>query len=205
MKLRPGDRLYLITDAARAAHPIEHIIGEACGAGLRMAQIRDKNLDDGPYAAAAHAVIRAARAHDARILLNGRAHLVRETAADGVHLPSLHSVADARVVVGRDSLVGYSAHTEAELRRATEGCADFVTLSPVFPTASKPGARALGLALFANMTSACALPVFALGGVTAANAAACLDAGAYGVAVCGAIVGAQDPAAATSDLLEALR
>ncbi|MBT3268284.1 thiamine phosphate synthase [Candidatus Poribacteria bacterium] len=205
MKLRAADRLYLITDAGRAAHPLAHVIDAACGAGLRLAQIRDKDLADDEYAAQASSMLATARANGTRILLNGRPHLVRVTGADGVHLPSARSIADARAVTGRDVLVGYSAHGEAELRYAEQAGADFVTLSPVYPTASKPGARALGLPAFADMAAQCAVPVFALGGVTPANAAACREAGAYGVAVCGAIVGAADPASATADLLEASR
>ena len=91
------------------------------------------------------------------------------------------------------------------MRAASEGGADFVTLSPVFPTESKPGAPALGIGAFAALAEESALPVFALGGVTARNASSCIAAGAFGVAVCGDILRADDPALATRRLLEAVQ
>lgn len=199
----PRGRLYLITDSLRATRPLSRIVDEACVAGLRLVQFRDKRLEDEGYVEQARDLADIARAHGAQLLLNGRRHLVSVVGAAGVHLPSAEPVADARAELGDGALLGYSAHNAEELRRAAEEGADFVTLSPVFPTASKPGAPPVGLDRFRQMTSACALPVYALGGVTASNASACREAGAYGVAVSGAIVTASNPGGATAQLLEA--
>jgi len=201
----PLDRLYLITDPARAAHSVTHVVAEACVAGLRMIQFRDKRLGDRAYAARARALVAVAESHDARLLLNGHTRLVSAVRATGAHLPSAQSVLDARAHLGETALLGYSAHNRDELAAAAAQGANFVTLSPVFPTDSKSGAPSLGLESFADMASACPVPVYALGGVTAENAPACRDAGAYGVAVSGAIMAAPDPARATSHLLEAAR
>jgi thiamine-phosphate pyrophosphorylase len=80
--------------------------------------------------------------------------------------------------------------------------ADYVTLSPIFASASKPGyGPALGLAGLAACVAACAGPVIALGGVTAATAPLCLAAGARGVAVMGEVMRADDPRLAVERLL----
>ena len=116
--------------------------------------------------------------------------------ADGVHWPSEGSPAGA----GR-SLPGWggrSCHNRAELERAaTEGFA-WATLSPIFATASKPGyGPPLGLGLLGRPP----LPTWALGGVNEANALACTRAGAAGVAIMGAVLGAERPRAAMEGLL----
>ncbi len=207
MKLGPADRVYLIADTARAAGPpntpMNMAIEAACAAGLRLVQQRDKDVAERRYVTRVKSTVDIAARHGARTLLNARWSLLDETGADGVHVPSALSVGAARSAAGSDSLVGYSAHSRDELRAAEDGGADFATLSPVFATESKPGAPALGLDRFTELVATCPLPVYALGGVTPSNAAACVAAGAFGVAVCGAILGAADPAEATRRLLEA--
>jgi thiamine-phosphate pyrophosphorylase len=80
--------------------------------------------------------------------------------------------------------------------------ADYVTVSPVFLTASKPGyGPALGLDGLAHIVERVAGPVIALGGVTAANAASCRAAGAHGIAVMGEVMRAADPRAAVDAIL----
>jgi thiamine-phosphate pyrophosphorylase len=88
---------------------------------------------------------------------------------------------------------------------AAEGV-DYVTVSPVYPTPSKPGyGPALGKHTLSDLTAiAGAPPVYALGGVDTARAPECLAAGAAGVAVMGAVMAAEDPAAVVAALLAAL-
>ena len=137
MSLRAAERVYLITDTARAAQPVANIIADACKAGLRLVQCRDKDMPEAVYVAHVRATVEVARRHGARTLLNGRWSLLADVGADGVHVPSAQSVAAARSAVGSDPLVGHSAHDRDEIRAAVDGGADFVTLSPVFPTDRK--------------------------------------------------------------------
>lgn len=124
-----------------------------------------------------------ARRHGALFLVNGPRAAVERLDADGWHLP-----AAAPAPIDFDRPWGRSVHNEREIAEATG--ASWLFLSPVFPTASKPGAAGLGLERLAEWIAATPLPVYALGGVSAANAAACRDAGAHGVA---AIRGLLDP------------
>ena len=101
-------------------------------------------------------------------------------------------------------LLGVSGHSLADLRAASAAGADYATLSPIFSTASKPGyGPALGLENL-RAASAIGLPVIALGGIGPEQASACIEAGAAGIAVMGAIMRADDPAAVTRKLLSAL-
>lgn len=118
--------------------------------------------------------------------------------------PLSQRIAAARNRLGPHALVGVSAHGTAEIRAASEAGADYATLSPIFASASKPGyGPALGLDGLRE-AAAIGLPLVALGGIDSGNARACLEAGATGVAVMGALMRASDPEAETRLLLEAL-
>jgi thiamine-phosphate diphosphorylase len=116
--------------------------------------------------------------------------------ADGVHLAAADQPCAGRA--RQTATVGRSCHSAAELAAAAaEGC-DYATLSPIFPSSSKPG---YGPALGVDALRDLPLPVFALGGITPENARACVEAGAAGVAVMSYVMGADDPAVAVKELL----
>ncbi len=114
----------------------------------------------------------------------GGALIIAGARADAVHL----SASDA-FPTPRPALVGRSCHDAAEVRAAdAEGC-DYVTLSPVFATASKPGyGPALGVQGLATLAAIAGAPVYALGGVHPPDVAECLAAGASGIAVMGPVM-----------------
>jgi thiamine-phosphate pyrophosphorylase len=106
----------------------------------------------------------------------------------------------------RPLLMGRSCHSVADLRAAHQEGLDYATLSPIWPTSSKPGyGPPLGPE---GLTTAVAavpdLPVYALGGVTLGRIAACLAAGATGVAVMGEVMRAPDPRSTVRALLTEL-
>jgi thiamine-phosphate pyrophosphorylase len=96
-------------------------------------------------------------------------------------------------------------HDEAEARRALGEAPSYVVVGPVFPTGSKPGHPGSGVDALARLVGLVApVPVFAIGGLTADRVAATLRAGAHGIAVRSAILGAPDPARAARELAAAL-
>nr|WP_147046440.1 thiamine phosphate synthase [Methylobacterium gnaphalii] len=110
-------------------------------------------------------------------------------------------VVQARQRLNPGALVGLSAHSLADIRTAVEAGADYVTLSPIFATASKPGyGPSLGLAALRE-AAGLGLPVIALGGIGAEQARLCREAGAAGVAVMGGVMRADDPIAETRLLI----
>ncbi len=133
-----------------------------------------------------------------------------ELAADlgaSVHLPGIAAAEVAAVVsaarqrLGPATLIGISAHSQGDVTTAAAAGADYVTLSPIFLTESKPGyGPALGIAAIRDAVAA-RIPVLALGGITAANAGLCLAAGADGIAVMGEIMRSDDPADVVTALL----
>ncbi len=155
-------------------------LDKALSAGLRMVQLRERNIDGARLDAFADAVLARCRAHGALLMVNGDVERAARLGV-GVHLPS----ASLRALKARPALpwVGASCHDEEELRLAGELDVDFVVLSPVLPTASHPGAATLGWQRMADMIVDCPLPVYALGGLAPEDLATARAFGAHGVAV----------------------
>jgi thiamine-phosphate pyrophosphorylase len=178
-------RLLVVTDRHQAAAPLERIVMDAMTAGVRWIWLRDRDMEPTERQALAARLLAATRRHGALLSVGGDLDLAVRLVADGVHLADLASVAVARRRLGPAAIVGFSAHREPDIAAAKAAGADYVTLSPIYSTASKPGyGPALGLPALAR-AALYGFPVLALGGVTAERAEACIRAGAAGIAVMG--------------------
>lgn len=149
--------------------------------GLRLIQLRDKSLPDDVRLQLAHATVRRAHLHGARVLVNGPPELARAAGADGVHLDS--SAAAALSARPDCEWIGVSCHNAAELGHAAALDADFALLSPVLPTLTHPGAATLGWEAFSALAAASPIPVYGLGGLGRADVAQAQSHGAHGVAL----------------------
>ena len=200
------DPLYLITD--RNAPPSGDLPGAldaALAGGVRFVQFREKDLPYGERLRLGREVASLASEHGARLIVNGDPELADALGADGVHLGKGTVSVSAVRAEGYAGLIGYSAHAGEEAAAAFAEGADFATLSPVFPTKSKfSSGPLLGLDKFERELALAGGPVYALGGVGADNASACLERGARGVALIGAILAADDPARAAREVRAAL-
>ena len=172
--------------------------------GGRWVWFRDKDLPAPERRSLAARIAERVGASGGVLSIGGDADLAGDLGA-GTHLgggAKRSAIAAARQRVGA-ALVGVSAHTLRDVAAAAEGGANYVTLSPIFATSSKPGyGPALGLGAIAAAVRI-GIPVIALGGVDVATAAACRREGAAGMAVMGCLMRALDPAAETRALLRA--
>jgi thiamine-phosphate pyrophosphorylase len=138
------------------------------------------------------------------VLVHGHPALVAPLGLHGVHLPAAMAEAGLgpiRALLPPGALLGVSAHPRQPGDVCAIDGADYATWSPIFPPSSKHDQRPpLGLSALAGHQT----PVVALGGVDQSTAAACIGAGAAGVAVLGAVLGAANPAHALRGLLDAL-
>jgi thiamine-phosphate pyrophosphorylase len=200
----PDPPLLVISDRSQARRPLEEIAEAAFAAGCRWFSLREKDLPPAQRRNLLAALVVVGRRYGATVTVHGDVDAALSTGAAGVHLPSGASPVSARsrLPIG---LIGASAHSASEAQILLREGADYVTISPVFMTASKPGyGPALGLAGLAAVVAQASGTVVALGGVTAKNAAQCRAAGAQGIAVMGEIMRAPDPRAATEAILLAL-
>jgi thiamine-phosphate pyrophosphorylase len=199
MRPLPGP-LLVITDRHQARHSIETIAAAVARGGGRWLLLRDKDLAREERRDLAIRLAKIAAEHGVALSVSTDVGLAAEVGV-GVHLQAAAAVAPARSRLGSAAIIGISAHGLDDVRAAVAAQADYVTLSPIFLTDSKPGyGPALGTAAL-RAAAECDIPVLALGGVTADTAAACLAAGARGVAVMGEIMRADDPARIVGDLV----
>ena len=163
---------------------------------------RDKDLAAPARRDLAHRLVEIGAEAGFAVSVSADAALAAAIGAAGVHLQGAAEVAPARQRLA-EAIIGVSAHSLADVAAAATAGADYVTLSPIFLTESKPGyGPALGIDTL-RAAAALGIPVLALAGVTAARASACLAAGASGIAVMGEVMRALDPACAVSALMEA--
>ncbi len=186
MTALPAPPVLVITDCTQAARPLTDIAATLFAGGLRWLSLRDKDLPAGQRLALARALVALGKPFGATVTVHGNIDLALAAGAAGVHLGRDGDPAAARDRLGPAALIGVSAHDRVSAEAAARRGADYVTLSPIFLTASKPGyGPALGPTGLAAIAAATPIPVIALGGVDLANAAACRHAGAAGVALMG--------------------
>ncbi|HEY6911953.1 MAG TPA: thiamine phosphate synthase [Myxococcales bacterium] len=194
-------RLYLITPPDGDPLPAVESALAALPRGVAGVQLRQPALAPKELLARARALRSICARFGATFLVNDRADVAVACGADGVHLPERGlSPADARKL--GFSVVGVSVHAPGEVARAAREGADFAVFAPVYDT---PGKSARGLDALREACGAAPLPVLALGGIDAGNAARCLSAGAAGVACIRSVLGSPDPGAAALRLWKALR
>ena len=149
--------------------------------GLRLVQLREKNLSRADMRQLSRQVIEMAHAYSARVLINADIGLAKEAGADGVHLNSDQlATLDARPDV---SVCSASCHSAIELEQAGKLDLDFALLSPVLPTRSHPGAAHLGWDSFATIAANSLMPVYALGGLRHEDMETAWQHGAHGIAL----------------------
>ena len=176
-----------------AAHPLLYAISAGAGpngldalvaaaaAGVDLIQIREKHLPARALFEFCRALRAATQNTPARLLVNDRWDIAIAAGLAGVHLPADGiPPATLRRLGPPGFIIGQSCHSPAEVV-AAQFSVDFCVLGPVFPTPSKSGTP-LGLAALRTVTATSSIPILALGGITIANAASCLEAGAAGVA-----------------------
>ncbi|NJO56238.1 MAG: thiamine phosphate synthase, partial [Rhodospirillales bacterium] len=186
LKLPPAHRrlpsIILMTDPVRLPDPLPAIRQLPRQAAVIF---RNYGYDATDRLRTALPIAKACRRRGVPFLVAADWRLAAEVRADGLHLPEWmvsQGRRDWRGVAGRLSLITAAAHSPAAVRRAIGLGVDAVLLSPVFPTASHPGAPTLGLIRFIRQVSVSPIPVYALGGITPLTAKRLAGSGAAGVA-----------------------
>jgi len=184
-------RLLLVTDRRRTrGRDLVELVGRAAQGGVSWVQLREPDLPDDELRELL-ARLRDVVPEGTLLSVNTSLRVARTTRV-GLHRPAR---APNEGPPDLDSApYGRSVHDDEELCRALADQVDYVIAGTVFPTASKPGRRPGGLALVERVCRlAHPVPVYAIGGISVTRVPAVLHAGAYGVAVCSAILGANDP------------
>jgi thiamine-phosphate pyrophosphorylase len=200
----PDPPLLVISDRRQAQQRcLVEVAAAAFSGGCRWFSVREKDLPAEERCALLKALVQTGHKYGALVTVHEDVQAVIAAGADGVHLPGGTEPAAVRARLPA-ALIGASAHCETEAAALLHAGADYVTVSPVFLTLSKPGyGPAIGPDGLARIVAATHGPVLALGGITAENAALCRAAGASGIAVMGEVMRAAHPRATVAGLIRA--
>lgn len=206
MSLREALALIVITDRT-LAHPrsVESVVAEVLRAGVKAIQLRDKDASARELLAQALILRAKTREFGALLFINDRLDVALAAEADGVHLgPDDLPVATVRSAAPPGFLIGASTDEPDIASGLQVAGADYIGCGAVFPTSTKKDAGdVIGVQGLDRVAKALEIPVVGIGGVTPGGAQQIADgSGASGVAVIGAVMGAEDPAAAARSLME---
>jgi thiamine-phosphate pyrophosphorylase len=190
----------MITSRRLAGQSLSQLVSRAVAGGVDAVQVREKDLSARKLYHLTHAVIEAV-AGRALVIVNTHLDVALAAGADGCHLTSKSvPVAGARLAAPKGFLLGYSAHSVEDCLLAESEGASYVTLSPIFKTASKRKAQPLGLPYLERALLSVRIPVVALGGVSLNNAEALGRAGVPAIATIRAVSAARNPTLAARRL-----
>ncbi|MFO8079491.1 MAG: thiamine phosphate synthase [Armatimonadota bacterium] len=186
--------LYIVTDSSLCRLPEETVVAAALKGGAEVIQYREKEASTLAMVATARRLRTLTTAHGALLIINDRIDVALAAEADGVHLGQDDMPYEAaRGILGETAIIGITAHTVEEAFEAQQMGADYVGLSPIFPTATKTDAGpAAGLAFVEEAARSIRIPKVAIGGINETNMKKVLAAGADCVAMISAVVTSED-------------
>lgn len=193
--------LYAITPDSSSDAALLRQVEAAASGGVKLLQYRNKTADAATRRRQALLLADYCRAQHIALVINDHIALAAECRA-GVHLGRGDgSIGAARRALGADALIGSTCgNSLARARAAAAAGASYIALGAFFPSPSKPSAARCALATLQRARRQLALPIVAIGGISAANAAAVIRAGASAIAVCSGLFAQRDIAASARQL-----
>ncbi len=206
MKLIENCFLYGIVDIGYVPEQNVGIVTEQLVAGgIDILQLRAKGYLKSRIASLALAMLPITKSAGVPLIVNDYPDLLREVDADGCHVGQEDfSVAEARDLAGRNCIVGKSTHSLEQAELAQQEGADYVGFGPLFPTATKPSAAAVGLDQLGLLHQRIDLPILCIGGVKLGNLSEIMRAGAKRVCIVSDLLCASDVPAHTAAVKAAL-
>ena len=196
--------VYLVTDHRdKTDAEFLKVIEEAINGGTTIVQLREKTASTKDFYQLALKVKEITSRHDVPLLINDRIDIAIAVDSDGVHIGQDDMPAEiARKIIGEDKILGVSASTVAEAKKAEEDGADYIGSGAVFPTSTKDDADSVSIEDLKEIVSSIDIPVVAIGGITLENASLLNDTGIAGFSVVSAIMSADNPKEASQKLKE---
>ena len=199
-------RFYPVIDhSIRPDLSLQQIARVLAGAGVRLVQLRAKQASGGALLAEAKE-LRSLLPPEVSLIVNDRADVAQLSRAAGVHLGQDDlPVSVARRLLGPDKLIGFSTHNLEQIEAAASAPVDYLAFGPISPTATKADTQpVVGCAGLREVRKRTSKPLVAIGGITRANAAQAIEAGADSVAVISGWLAAEDIPARLEEFRSAL-
>ena len=195
--------LYLVTDRGLCGgRPLEAVVAEAVAGGAACVQLREKDLPTRAFLDSTQALKALLAPLGVPLIINDRLDIALAAGADGVHVGQEDMpCGELRRFLGPTAILGLSVETWEVVERAQDLEVDYLGVSPVFPTPTKPDTKAAwGLEGIRRIRAFSRHPLVAIGGLSLDNAADAVRAGADGIAVVSAICASPDPRRAAQAL-----
>ncbi|MDD5959085.1 MAG: thiamine phosphate synthase [Methanobrevibacter wolinii] len=196
--------LYLVTNSKNKRNQeFLDIIEESIKGGVSIVQVREKELDLIPFYEKAKAVKEITDKYNIPLIINDRLSIAIGLGADGAHVGQDDIDGSiARDILGPDRILGISAQTVEQAKKAEKDGADYIGCGAVFPTSTKEDADSVSIEEFKKIKEAVNIPVVAIGGIKIDNVKDLKGTNADGISVVSAIMDAEEPKEASEKLLE---
>jgi len=203
MKNNINYKLYLVTDRnILIEKSLEAAVEEAIEGGVTIVQIREKDISSLEFYNAALRLKEITSQYNIPLIINDRLDIALAVDAEGVHLGQSDIPCKiAREIIGENKILGVSAATVEEAKKAEKDGADYIGVGALFPTNTKQNTRAVSIDLLKEIKNSVSLPVVAIGGINENNVSLLKDTNIDGIAVVSAILGKKDIKSAVQKLL----
>ena len=194
--------LYLVTDNSDDVEKFLNTIEEAIKGGVSVVQIREKTADTLEFYNLALQVKEITTKYNVPLIINDRVDVALAIDADGVHVGQSDMPCDiTRKLIGEDKILGVSAATIEEAKKAERDGADYIGTGAVFPTKTKDDAPSITKEDLKEITESINIPTVAIGGITLENASQLKDTGIAGLSVVSAIMSSDKKKKSSEELL----
>ena len=194
--------LYLVTDNSENEEKFLKTIEEAILGGVSVVQIREKTAETLEFYNLAIKVKEITTKYNVPLIINDRVDVALAIDADGVHVGQSDMPCDiTRKLIGENKILGVSAATIEEAKKAENDGADYIGTGAIFPTTTKDDAPNVTKKDLSDIVKSINIPVVAIGGITIENANELKNTGISGLSVVSAIMSADDPKKASEKLL----
>lgn len=195
--------LYLVTDNSSDEEKFLNTIEESIKGGVKVVQIREKTADTLTFYNLALKVKKITDKYNVPLIINDRVDVALAIDADGVHVGQSDMPCDiTRKLIGENKILGISASTITEAKKAQEDGADYIGTGAVFPTATKDDAPSVTKDELKNIAESIDIPVVAIGGIKLNNVHEIKDCGIKGISVVSEIMDSENPKKTSEELLE---
>lgn len=207
-ELRRAMLLYGITDRAwlKPGESLSDVCREILEHGATFLQLREKTLEQEAFLKEARELKELCAQFHVPFVVNDSVEIAVQSGADGVHVgQSDIKGRDIRDMIGPERILGISAGTVEEAKKAEQAGADYIGVGAVFGTSTKKDARNLSVERLREIASSVSIPVVAIGGIHCGNVKELSGSGIDGIAVISALFGAKQPGEAAAELAELSR
>ena len=195
--------LYLVTDNSDNEEKFLNTIEEAIQGGVTLVQIREKTADTLDFYNLALKVKEITTKYNIPLIINDRVDVALAIDADGVHVGQSDMPCEVtRKLIGPDKILGVSAATIDEAKKAESDGADYIGTGAVFPTSTKDDAPSVTKQELKEIVESINIPVVAIGGINLKNVSELLDTGIAGLSVISAIMSSDNPKKSSQELLK---